>query len=90
MEQMQVEAQAQAAQNKSATSSTASETVDTSADIKKLVDFCNKYNSIEENKRRNKVVHETECMSTKYPELDVNCQCFRHNSYVVHGKWFWE
>ena len=68
--------------------------VDTSAasstivDIKKLVDFCNKYNSIEESKRRNKVVHETECILTKYPELDVNCQCFRHKSYVVHGKWF--
>ena len=75
MEQMQ-------AQNKSATEAV--------ADIKKLVEFCNKYNSIEENKRRNKVVHETECMSTKYPELDVNCQCFRHNSYVVHGKWFWQ
>ncbi len=70
----------------SAASSTASEI----ADIKKLVDFCNKYNSIEEGKRRNRVVHETDCVSTKYPELHVNCQCFRHNSYVVHGKWFWE
>lgn len=84
MEQTQVEAKAEAheAKNKSAT--------DESADIKKLVDFCNKYNSIEESKRRNRVVHETDCVSTKYPELDVNCQCFRHNSYVVHGKWFWE
>ena len=65
--------------------------VDTSAaalDLKRLVDFCNKYNSIEESKRRNKVVHETDCVSRKYSYLDVNCQCFRHNSYVVHGKWF--
>ena len=79
----QTQAQAQEAKNKSAP-------VETSADIKKLVDFCNKYNSIEESKRRNRVVHETDCVLTKYPELDVNCQCFRHNSYVVHGKWFWE
>ena len=60
------------------------------ADIKKLVDFCNKYNSIEESKRKSRVVHETDCVSTKYSHLDVNCQCFRHKSYVVHGKWFCE
>jgi len=70
----------------SAASSSASEI----ADIKKLVDFCNKYNLNEERKRRNKVVHETDCVLTKYSYLDVNCQCFRHKSYVVHGKWFWE
>ena len=70
----------------SATSSTASKIVD----IKKLVEFFNKYNLNEERKRRNKVIHETECMSTKYPELDVNCQCFRHKSYVVHSKWFFQ
>jgi hypothetical protein len=68
--------------------------VDTSAasspivDIKKLVDFCNKYNLNEESKRKSRVVHETDCVLTKYSHLDVNCQCFRHKSYVVHGKWF--
>ena len=61
-----------------------------SADIKKLVEFCNKYNLKEESKRKSRVVHETDCISTKYPELDVNCRCFRHKSYVVHGKWFFQ
>ena len=64
--------------------------VEAVADIKKLVDFCNKYNLKEESKRRNKVVHETDCVSTKYAYLDVNCHCFRHKSYVVHGKWFFQ
>jgi hypothetical protein len=82
-------AEAHEAKNKSATVDT-SATVDASADIKKLVDFCNKYNSIEENKRRNRVVHETDCVLTKYSYLDVNCHCFRHKSYVVHRKWFCE
>jgi hypothetical protein len=64
MEQTQAQAQqltqAHEAQNKITTSSTASAAVNTSVDIKKLVDFCNKYNSIEESKTRNKVVHETD------------------------------
>ena len=64
--------------------------VEAVADIKKLVEFCNKYNSIEESKRKSRVVHETDCVLTKYSYLDVNCQCFRHKSYVVHGKWFCE
>jgi len=59
-------------------------------DIKKLVDFCNKYNLKKESKRKSRVVHETDCVLTKYSYLDVNCQCFRHKSYVVHGKWFCE
>ena len=81
MEQAQQLTQAQAqAKIKSAT--------DEIVDIKKLVDFCNKYNLKEESKRKNRVVHETDCVLTKYSYLDVNCQCFRHKSYVVHGKWF--
>ena len=85
MEQAQQLTQAQAK-----SISTSASSASASADIKKLVEFCNKYNLKEESKRRNKVVHETDCVSTKYPELDVNCQCFRHKSYVVHGKWFCE
>ena len=57
------------------------------SDIEKLVDFCDKMADIP---TKSNVVHETECISTKYPHLDVDCHCFRHKSYVVHGKWFWE
>jgi len=56
------------------------------SDIEKMVDFCNKVKDI----KKGKVVHETDCISIKYPHLDVDCHCFRHKSYVVHGKWFWE
>ena len=56
------------------------------SDIEKLVDFCDKVTDVKEGK----VVHETDCISIKYPHLDVDCNCFRHKSYVVHGKWFWE
>ena len=82
--------QAQAKTSAADTSAADTSAADTSAsaDIKKLVEFCNKYNLKEESKRKSRVVHETVCVLTKYPELDVNCQCFRHKSYVVHGKWF--
>ena len=85
MEQAQQLTQAQAK-----SLSTSASSASARADIKKLVEFCNKYNLKEESKRRNKVVHETDCVSTKYAYLDVNCHCFRHKSYVVHGKWFCE
>ena len=65
--------------------------------IQQLVDF---FSSIERDqscqscqscqRKPGKVVHETECHLTRRPELDVHCHCFRHNVYVVHGKWFFE
>jgi hypothetical protein len=58
-------------------------------DLTKIVDFCDKYIATKA-QPIGKVIHETECVLTTYPQLDVNCQCFRHKSYVVHGKWFWE
>jgi hypothetical protein len=58
-------------------------------EILQLVDFCDKY-IVDEPKPLGKVINETECVSTRYPELDVDCGCFRHKSHVVHGKWFWE
>jgi hypothetical protein len=66
------------------------EKADTNADdLTKLVDFCDKYIATKPTPT-GKVIHQTECVLTKYPHLNVNCQCFRHNSYVVHGKWFWQ
>ena len=58
------------------------------SDLEKLVDFCD--NVTDQPPHKSKVVHETDCVSTKYSHLDVDCHCFRHKSYVVHGKWFWE
>ena len=60
-----------------------------SDDLKNIVDFCDKYIASKPTSK-GKVIHETECVLTKYPHLDVNCQCFRHKSYVVHGKWYWD
>jgi len=59
------------------------------SEILQLVDFCDKY-IVNEPKPLGKVINETECVSTRYPELDVDCGCFRHKSHVVHGKWFWD
>ena len=56
--------------------------------IKKLVDFCNNMGQLPT--KMSKVIHETECILLRRPELDVNCPCFRHNAYAVHGKWFFE
>jgi hypothetical protein len=58
------------------------------SDLEKMVDFCDKI--IDRPQLKGKVVHETDCISIKYPHIDVDCHCFRHKSYVVHGKWFWE
>ena len=58
-------------------------------EILQIVDFCDKYIT-DEPTPHGKVINETECVSTRYPELDVDCNCFRHKSHVVHGKWFWE
>ena len=60
------------------------------SDIIKLVEFCNTMASSTSISKTGKVVHETECIMTKYPYYDLNCGCFRHNPYVVHGKWFFE
>jgi hypothetical protein len=59
-------------------------------DIIKLVDFCDTMTSSTSNSKNGKVVHETDCIMTKYPYYDLKCNCFRHNPYVVHGKWFFE
>ena len=59
-------------------------------DIIKLVEFCNTMTPSSSNSKCGKVVHETDCIMTKYPYYDINCSCFRHNPYVVHGKWFFE
>jgi len=58
-------------------------------EILQIVDFCDKYITDKPNPHGS-VINQTNCIGTKYPELDVNCNCFRHSSHVVHGKWFWE
>ena len=65
------------------------DTTDTT-DIIKLVNFCDTMIPSTSNSKNGKVVHETDCIMTKYPYYDLNCGCFRHNPYVVHGKWFFE
>lgn len=65
------------------------------SDIIKLVEFCDTMtlstsNSNNSNNSKGKVVHETDCIMTKYSHYDLYCSCFRHNPYVVHGKWFFE
>jgi hypothetical protein len=64
-------------------------TTDTT-DIIKLVEFCDTMTPSTSNSKNGKVVHETDCIMTKYPYYDLKCSCFRHNPYVVHGKWFFE
>jgi len=59
-------------------------------DIIKLVKFCDTMTPSTSNSKNGKVVHETDCIMTKYPYYDLKCGCFRHNPYVVHGKWFFE
>lgn len=60
----------------------------TKSDIEKLVDFCDKVIDVP---KKGKVINQTDCVSIKYyPDLDLHCHCFRHKSYVVHGKWFWD
>jgi len=61
-------------------------------DIIKLVEFCDTMtpSTSNSNNSKGKVVHETDCIMTKYPYYDLNCGCFRHNPYVVHGKWFFD
>ena len=60
------------------------------SDIIKLVEFCNTMTPSTNTIKNGKVVHETDCIMTKYPYYDINCGCFRHNPHVVHGKWFFE
>lgn len=62
------------------------------SDIIKLVEFCDTMtlSTSNSNNSKGKVVHETDCIMTKYPHYDLYCSCFRHNPYVVHGKWFFE
>lgn len=62
------------------------------SDIIKLVEFCDTMtlSTSNSNNSKGKVVHETDCIMTKYSYYDLNCSCFRHNPYVVHGKWFFE
>ena len=91
MEQaQQTQVQAQQTQAKASVSASIATDAGAALDIKRIVEFCNKYNLNEERKRKSRVVHETDCVLTRYPERDVNCQCFRHKSYVVHGKWFFQ
>ena len=74
--------------NSKSTSINSYESIPYNKDLEKLVDFCD--NVTDQPPHKSKVVHETDCVSTKYSHLDVDCHCFRHKSYVVHGKWFWE
>lgn len=62
------------------------------SDIIKLVEFCDTMtlSTSNSNNSKGKVVHETDCIMTKYSHYDLYCSCFRHNPYVVHGKWFFE
>lgn len=51
-------------------------------DLEKIVDFCDKVEPI---LHKGKVVHEMPCRGA-----EMLCPCFKHSSYIVHGKWFWE